>query len=67
MGFESFALHDPIVPDPEADKKEDIERMFKELLALFESIIREQPEQYFWYNKRWVLDPLEPEVKKEAS
>ena len=50
-----------IYPDPAADKKEDIRRMMRELMDVFTRCIREHPEQYFWYNKRWVLEPLTDE------
>jgi lauroyl/myristoyl acyltransferase len=32
--------------------------MMEELMAQFSTAIKANPEQYFWYNKRWVLDPL---------
>lgn len=51
-------LFDPLVPDPAADKKEDRLRLMRELAALIDAEIRARPEQYFWFNKRWVLDPL---------
>lgn len=49
---------DPILPDPSADKKEDRERMMQELISVFDAEIQAHPEQYFWFNKRWVLDPI---------
>jgi len=51
-------LFDPIVPDPTADKKEDRERMMRKLVSIFDAEIQARPEQYFWFNKRWVLDPI---------
>ena len=50
-------LH-PITPDPTAEKEADQQRMMEELMAQFSTAIKANPEQYFWYNKRWVLDPL---------
>ena len=47
----------PILPDPALDKESDILRMTTETMARFDRAIRAHPEQYFWYNKRWVLDP----------
>lgn len=49
----------PIFPNPDADKTEDRRRIMQELMTLFEAQIREHPDQYFWFNKRWVLDPAE--------
>lgn len=45
-----------IYPDQTADKNEDSIRMTAEVMAIFDRAVRETPEQYFWYNKRWVLD-----------
>ena len=52
-------LYDPIFPDPQLGKQEDIRRMTTEVLQIVEHAIREDPGQWFWYNKRWVLEPLE--------
>ncbi|HMP90977.1 MAG TPA: hypothetical protein PJ991_12305 [Kiritimatiellia bacterium] len=46
----------PIYPDQSLDKDADIARMTAEVMAIFDRAIRKHPEQYFWYNKRWVLD-----------
>jgi len=51
-------LFEPLYPDPSLDKQADYQRMMQHLMTQFESVIRKNPEQYFWYNKRWVLDPL---------
>jgi KDO2-lipid IV(A) lauroyltransferase len=56
--WQTFA---PVYPDLSVDKQTDWERMTRHVLGLFDAFIREHPENYFWYNKRWVLDPLEPE------
>jgi KDO2-lipid IV(A) lauroyltransferase len=48
--------HDPIEPDPTRDKHDDIARMLTEIMAQLDAEIRRDPGQYFWYNKRWVLD-----------
>ena len=41
--------------------------MTVEAVGLFDAAIRKTPEQWFWYNKRWVLDPVDPEVAAEAA
>lgn len=51
-------LFEPIAPDPTVDKKEDRARIMQELVSVLNSVIQENPEQYFWFNKRWVLDPV---------
>ncbi len=49
-------LLDPIMPDPSADRDEDQHRIMQEIMTAFTSEILKTPEQYFWHNKRWVLD-----------
>jgi len=56
-----YKVFDPIFPDPSLDKKEDWQRMMQKLVSIFDSEIRANPEQYFWFNKRWVLDPIKRE------
>ena len=57
---------DPIPPNPELDKAADIERMTQTLLDRFSEEVLKTPEQYFLYNKRWVLDPLESTAREET-
>ena len=45
-------------PDPAADRDAEEMRITREVLARFAAAIRATPEQWFWYNKRWVLDPV---------
>ena len=52
-------VFDPIEHDPALDKAADIERLTRAVAAVLDRAILDAPEQYFWYNKRWVLDPLE--------
>ncbi|MCK5675411.1 MAG: hypothetical protein KAH99_00185 [Verrucomicrobia bacterium] len=49
-------LLDPIVPDPTLEKTEDQQRMMQEVMGAISKEICKTPEQYFWYNKRWVLN-----------
>ena len=51
-------LLDPIEPDDTLEKAEDWQRMTQLTMSRYEEEIRKRPEQYFWYNKRWVLDPF---------
>jgi len=52
-------LLEPVYPDPSLEKRADWYRMTQEIMTRFSNLVRRHPEQYFWYNKRWVLDPLE--------
>jgi KDO2-lipid IV(A) lauroyltransferase len=54
-----FRVCDPVRSDPSLDREADARRMTQEVVNIFDAAVRAQPEQYFWYNKRWVLDPLE--------
>lgn len=54
-----FAISDPIEPDPSLDAEEDIRRMTMLVLSGIDERIHNEPGQWFWYNKRWVLDPVE--------
>lgn len=51
-----WRVDDPVYPDPSADRDADIQRMLTEVMARFDRAIREDPGQYFWFNKRWILD-----------
>jgi len=50
-------VFEPIAPDPALDKATDVRRMTVALAEVLNRVILDAPEQYFWYNKRWVLDP----------
>lgn len=52
----SVVPHAPIYPDPAIERDADVARMTADVMAVFDRAIRETPGQYFWYNKRWVLD-----------
>ena len=46
-------------PDPAAtDKKEEAKRITREAMALLDKGIRNHPGDWFWYNKRWILQPV---------
>lgn len=48
----------PIISDPALEKQADILRMTQSVFEVFDRAIRAAPEQWFWFNKRWVFDPL---------
>ena len=51
-----------ILPDPSLDKAEDARRMTAAVIAQVDAAIRKDPDQWFWYNKRWVLTPIRDEA-----
>ena len=46
--------------DPAAPRDEEELRLTREVVARFDEAIRRDPGQWFWYNRRWVLDPVQP-------
>lgn len=54
----TIAISDPIEPDPSLDAEADIRRMTTLVLSAIDQRIHDEPGQWFWYNKRWVLDPV---------
>ena len=52
-------------PNPDApDKREEAARLTRETMSLLDVEIRKHPEDWFWYNKRWILEPAK---SKSAS
>ena len=46
-------------PDPDApDKKDESRRLTREALKLLSDEIMKRPGDWYWYNKRWILEPL---------
>ena len=54
-----MVMHPPIFPDQSLPKQEDLLRMTKSVIGIADDAIRKHPEQWFWFNRRWVLDPIE--------
>lgn len=46
-------------PDESLSREDDELRLTREVIANFDAAIRKDPGQWFWYNRRWVLDPVE--------
>lgn len=60
-GWSQHEFHtcETVYPDSSVDKVEDWRRMTQAVFTDIEAAITEKPEQWFWFNKRWILDPLE--------
>lgn len=52
-----WAFEQPIWSDPASDSDRDAARISRCIADYFTEVVRSHPEQYFWYNKRWVLEP----------
>lgn len=46
-------------PDPAADQRAEAERITREAMALIDREVRKRPGDWYWYNKRWILEPPE--------
>jgi KDO2-lipid IV(A) lauroyltransferase len=46
---------DAVYPDNNMNRDADVERMTKLVMSHFDEIIRKHPDQYFWFNKKWIL------------
>jgi KDO2-lipid IV(A) lauroyltransferase len=58
---------DPVVPDRSLEKQDDWARMTQQVFSYIEEFVRSEPEQWFWFNKRWILEPLEKEQEPETG
>lgn len=62
-----FDLLPAILPDPSLDKETDARRITEIVIERVDAAIRQAPEQWFWYNKRWVLTPIREADPESAS
>lgn len=56
-----------IFPDPAADRDAEARRITEAVIGHVDAAIRRRPEQWFWYNKRWVLRPVAGEPAAPAD
>ena len=54
-----WRVGETIYPDPEVKRRDDVNRIMQEVLNQFTEIILQAPDQYFWFNSRWVLEPFQ--------
>jgi len=62
-----FVHFDPLFPDLSLDREEDARRLTAAVVAIVDKAVHENPEQWFWYNKRWVLTPLPVEAPQQTG
>lgn len=54
MGKYKILFKEPLYPPSEiSDKEKAIEELTQKYVAVLEEVIREYPEQYFWFHRRW--------------
>lgn len=63
----TIAMGDPVWPDPAQPREADLSRMTETVFRLFDEAIRKHPDQWFWFNKRWILDPVVPRSPAKAA
>ncbi|MFP4379170.1 MAG: lysophospholipid acyltransferase family protein [Candidatus Sumerlaeia bacterium] len=56
-----------IMPDMSLSKEEDIERMTRYCSEKLEEMIRDYPEQYLWFHRRWKTQPKKGRSKKPTG
>jgi KDO2-lipid IV(A) lauroyltransferase len=54
-------------PDESLSVKDDVQRMMQAVFVEFEKAIQDDPEQWFWHNKKWILEPVPEEKHKEEQ
>ncbi len=54
---------EPIWPDMSLDRETDGRRMTQYVMNCFDQAVRANPDQYFWFNSRWVLGEEEKHRK----
>ena len=60
-GRHVFDHLDTLRPDPDApDRRAEAERLTRRALEILDAGIRRHPGEWYWYNKRWILEPPEP-------
>jgi len=64
-GQHRYRVHDPIFPDPKSEKKADALRITQSFFDILNECVQNEPEQWFWFNKRWIFDPL-VSVKRDS-
>lgn len=63
----TWEAFDPVTADESLEKAEDFVRMTQAVMDVYDKAIRAEPEQYFWYNNRWILFPFDPESGSNAE
>jgi len=66
-GLYHLRCYPPLMPDPEADRAAETERLTRAHVAILEEAIREHPEQYFWFHRRWKTRPKAQRASRERD
>lgn len=66
-GLHQTRVFDPILPDPTIEKRADVRRMTQAFFDILTACINAEPEQWFWFNKRWIFEPLTKEERQQIE
>ena len=55
----------PIVPDPEAPRREEVARITRAWSDEMEAMIRRHPDHWTWFHRRWASTPESVERKRQ--
>jgi lauroyl/myristoyl acyltransferase len=58
-GMHTFDHLATLRPDPTKSRKEEAVRLTREAMALLDAAIKKSTEFWYWYNKRWILQPVQ--------
>lgn len=56
-GRHKWVVYDEVAPDQSLEKTADWHRITQRVMSNFDHLIRLHPDQYFWFNKKWILEP----------
>ena len=45
-------------PNPQAESRAEAEHLTREVMKILDQEIQAHPEQWFWFNSRWILQPV---------
>jgi KDO2-lipid IV(A) lauroyltransferase len=48
-----IVFHPPLAGERRGALRDDIQRLTQETTGVIEGVIREHPDQWFWFHKRW--------------
>ena len=60
-------MNPPIMPDFSAPKREEVVRLTRAWSAELETVIREHPEQWAWFHRRWKTTPERLERRQRRA
>ncbi|MCB9882056.1 MAG: lysophospholipid acyltransferase family protein [Planctomycetes bacterium] len=66
-GHYEFHLEEPIHPDRDAPRDEEIRRLTRAWSRVFETKIAAYPDHWYWFHERWKTTPEKLEIRREGQ